>query len=120
MAAPDVNLRTGNINTSAVVAAKIGALAVTTAKINTKAVTGVKLDEAAFLHKVFTGRNGAGVVVLAGAKVGDVVISMLNVTDITDDVGSFETTITVANQIQQVDAANLSAKKFSVMLVVKS
>ncbi len=120
MANPDVNLRTGNINTGAVVAARIGALAVTTAKINTKAVTGEKLDEAALVQKVFAGRNGAGVCTLTGAKVGDKVIGMVNITDATDDIGNFETTITVADQIQQSDASNLSAKKFAVLLVVKS
>jgi len=120
MPTPDVNLRTGAINTSAVVAAKIASSAVTTAKLNTKAVTGVKLDEAALKFKVFTGKNGAGACTLTGAKVGDKVIGVANITDGSDDAANFETTITVADQIQQSSASNLSAKKFTVLLVVKS
>ena len=48
----------------------------TTAKLATKAATGPKIDEAAFLTKVFTGRNGAGACTLTGAKVGDKVIGL--------------------------------------------
>ena len=44
MATPDVNLRTGAINTGKVIAAKIGALAVTTAKIAANAVTEAKIE----------------------------------------------------------------------------
>ena len=47
MTTPDVNLRTGAINTSAVVAAKIAANAVTTAKIAANAVTEAKLEAGA-------------------------------------------------------------------------
>jgi hypothetical protein len=120
MATPDVNLRTGAINALAVIAAKIGALAVTTAKINTKAVTGVKIDEAAFTTKMFTGKNLAGACTCTGAKVGDKVIGLVNWTDGTDDTAKFESTITVADQIQQSSATNLSAKAFMVHLLVKS
>jgi|SRR3990172_1487557 len=44
MATPDVNLRSGAINTGKVIAAKIGALAVTTAKIAANAVTEAKIE----------------------------------------------------------------------------
>jgi hypothetical protein len=44
MATPDVNLRSGAINTGKVIAAKIGALAVTTAKLAANAVTEAKLE----------------------------------------------------------------------------
>ena len=130
MATPDVNLRTGNINTGKVTAAKLASDAVETAKIKdanvttgklaTKAVTGVKLDETAFKFLAFTGKNGAGACTLTGAKVGDKVIGVMNWTDGTNDAAKFESTITVADQIQQSDAGNLSTKGFFVLLVVKS
>ena len=47
MTSPDVNLRTGQINTGAVVAAKIGANAVTTAKILDANVTEAKVEAGA-------------------------------------------------------------------------
>ena len=130
MATPDVNLRTGNINTGKVVAAKIGAEAVetakikdanvTTAKLATKAVTGVKLDEAAFKFAMVTGKNGAGACTMTGAKVGDKVICAISWTDGTDAGSVFESTITVADQIQQSSASDLHTKAYLIGLVVKS
>lgn len=120
MATPDVNLRSGAINTGKVIASKLGALAVTTAKIDTKAVTGVKIDEAAFKFLPFTGKNGTGACTLTGAKVGDKVIGVIDLTNLAAAASSFETTITVADQIQQSSASNLSAVKHAVMLLVKS
>lgn len=67
---------------------------------------------------LFTGKNGAGACTLTGAAVGDKVCGMvINETDLTDKSASFETTITVADQIQQSEAADLSAKKLTVMLI---
>jgi hypothetical protein len=93
---------------------------IVTAMLASKAVTGVKLDEAALNGLVFTGAAAAGACTLTGAKVGDKVVSLVNLTDATNDKANFEATITVADQIQQSSASNLSAKKFAVMLVVKS
>ncbi|MGY3393449.1 hypothetical protein ACVWW6_006040 [Bradyrhizobium sp. USDA 3311] len=53
--------------------------------------------------------NGAGAVTLAGAVVGDVVESVVNLTTPGDVTSSFESVISVAGQIQQTAATNLSA-----------
>lgn len=53
--------------------------------------------------------NGAGAVTLAGAVVGDTVESVINITTPGDVSSSFEATISVAGQIQQTAATNLSA-----------
>jgi hypothetical protein len=98
----------------------IGAGELTTAMLANKAVTGPKLDEAALNGLVFTGKNGAGACTLTGAKVGDKVLMLTNLTDASAGKADFESTITVADQIQQSSASNYSAKKFSVLLVVKS
>lgn len=51
-------------------------------------------------YKVAAG-NGAGARTMTGAAVGDVVILVWNVTDSTIDAADAESTITVADQIQQ-------------------
>lgn len=61
--------------------------------------------------KTQVGNNGAGALALTGTAVSDRVLSVQNLTDLTDDSDHFETTITVDNQIQQSSADNLSAKK---------
>lgn len=69
-------------------------------------------------QRIFTGKNGTGACTLTGALVGDKVAGkIVNATDLTDDTANFETTITVADQIQQSSASNLSAKKFLITLV---
>lgn len=55
------------------------------------------------------GRNGAGTLALAGAVVGDNVVNVTNISTPGDVTASFESTITVAGQIQQSAATNLSA-----------
>lgn len=91
-----------------------------TAMLADNAVTGPKLASTALNGLVFTGRNGAGACTLTGAKVGDKVVLLANVTDGSEGKAAFESTITVADQIQQSSASDLSAKKFVVLLVVKS
>ena len=44
----------------------------------------------------------------------------VNITDGTLALGDFEATITVVDQIQQSSAVDLSTKKFTVLLLVKS
>lgn len=61
---------------------------------------------------VGTGHNNVGACTATGFKVGDTVVTVLNLTDGTDDSAKFESAITVADQIQQSDAGNLSAKKY--------
>lgn len=64
------------------------------------------------LLAVFTGSNGAGPCSLPGATVGRSVQFVLNLTDESADGSKFESVITVADQIQQTDAGDLSTKKF--------
>lgn len=57
------------------------------------------------------GKNGAGALTLTGAKVGDKVRNAMQITDTIGDVtSSFESVITVADQIQQSAATDLSIK----------
>lgn len=55
------------------------------------------------------GRNGAGSLTLTGAKVGDRVAGVYNISTPGNAGASFETEITVADAIQQSSASNLSA-----------
>jgi hypothetical protein len=93
---------------------------VVAAMIGTDAVTGPKLASTALTQLVCSGNNGAGACTLTGAKVGDKVIGVINLTDAADVKASYESTITVADQIQQTSATDLSLKKMAVTLVVKS
>lgn len=70
----------------------------------------------------FAGYSGAGACTLTGAKIGDVVESVTGIAAGTagDQSGKFETTITVADQIQQSDSGNLSANIYLVRLLRKS
>ena len=68
-----------------------------------------KLAVAGPLVVVQVGRNGAGTLALTGAKIGDVVSGVANLSVAADLKASFETVITVAGQIQQSSATNLSA-----------
>jgi hypothetical protein len=62
------------------------------------------------------GHNLAGAATLTGAVVGDKVIGVSDVTDSLTKTSSFESFITVADQIQQTAAADLSAKTIVVLL----
>lgn len=65
------------------------------------------------------GRNAAGAITATGAAVGDTVVGVAGLT--TGALGaadaSFEGTITVADQIQQSSASNLSNNDYLVVLV---
>ena len=120
---------TAKIASNAVTAAKIASDAVTTvkildanvttAKIADANVTAAKLANAALVFTGFTGKNLAGACTLTGAKVGDIVLGVVSITDGGSAAASFETTITVADQIQQSAASDLSTKKFSTLLLKK-
>ncbi len=99
----------------AVATAKIADAAVTTTKLVDDDVTAAKLDDAALKYSAFTGHSGAGACTLTGALVGDVVLGVANMTDGGDASASFEGTVTVADQIQQSSASNLSAKHFALL-----
>lgn len=68
------------------------------------------------------GAAAAGAATLTGAKVGDVVLGISDVTDHTTLLPGtdFEATISVINQIQQLSASNLSAKTIIVFLAANS
>lgn len=87
--------------------------------IANNAVTGLKLSAAALKYSGFSGVAAAGPCTLTGAKVGDKVVGVVNLTDGGDASADFEATITVVDQIQQGSASDLSLKKYSVLLVVK-
>lgn len=87
------------------------------AKLATNAVTGVKIASTALKYLAFTGRNLAGAITLTGAAVGDKVVGVANTSDGGSAASSFESTVTVADQIQQSAASDLSTKKYTVLLI---
>lgn len=64
------------------------------------------------------GRTGAGAITLTGAVVGDVVIGVagLSAGALGAAMSSFESAITVVNQVQQSSASNLSANNYLFVL----
>lgn len=99
---------------------KLAAAAVATAKLAGGAVTGAKLAATGVKSGSFAGRNGAGACALAGAAVGDRVLAVMRIDDAAGAVGqaaSFQVTITVVDEIQQTAVGDLSAQKFSVILL---
>lgn len=66
------------------------------------------------------GRASAGALTLTGAKVGDIVSGVANLTTPGDLKASFEAVITVAGQIQQSTATDLSAKQCQFWLTHQS
>jgi hypothetical protein len=89
------------------------------AKLATDSVTGPKLSVAAFKTVVVASGNGVGARTATGLKVGDRVFTAVNLTDLADQSASFESTITVVDQIQQ-SATDLTGDKILVQVVVKS
>jgi hypothetical protein len=60
----------------------------------------------------FSGRNGAGACTAVGLAVGDIILSISGLTDMGIASANFEATVTVADQIQQTAAGDLSTKNF--------
>ena len=73
----------------------------------------------ASLWATFTGKNGSGAITLTGSKVGDIVVLIyrFNANPPLGMESSFETTISVAGQIQQSDVTDLSGLTFGVLLL---
>lgn len=113
------DIATAEIANGAVTAAKLASDAVETAKIKDANVTAAKLASAALWFSGFTGHNGAGACTLTGAKVGDVVAGVVNITDGGNAGALYESVVTVADQVQQSSASDLSTKLFSVLLIRK-
>ena len=86
-----------------------------------EAVTAPKLDDGVLKVLVFTGADAsveAAAATLTGAYVGDVVVSIVNLTDLADASAVFDGVITVEDEIQQSES-NLSAKTLLVILIAK-
>jgi hypothetical protein len=67
----------------------------------------------------FDGRNGAGACTATGAVIGDLVLAVFGITGgaLGAAGASFQATITVADQIQQSSASNLSANDYVALLL---
>lgn len=63
------------------------------------------------LKVVAAGSNGTGAVTVAGVKVGDLVEMVLQ-SNFTDASASFESTASVAGQVQQTSTSNLSGNTY--------
>jgi len=101
-----------SIATAAVTVAKLGAGAATLPKVT---FTGIKVLAAA-------GRNGAGAITLTGAVIGDRVIVAFGAPTAggalaAPAAGTWESAITVTDQIQQASASNLTANTYVFTLV---
>jgi len=63
------------------------------------------------------GLNGKGAISCPSIPVGSAVFGVINVTTGTNDTANFESTISVAGQIQQTSASNLSSNEYWVFAV---
>lgn len=102
---------------------KYGPLVVSAQEIAPGTVTGAKISPTGVRTGSFAGRNGAGACTLTNAAVGMRVFALFRIDDASNAVGqeaNFESTITVADQIQQSSASNLSAQKFVAFLIPAS
>lgn len=72
--------------------------------------------------KNISGRNGAGALTCTGAKVGDKVLmaGVYGASPTATALQSLEATVTVNDQIQQSDVADLSAGKFDILVLALS
>jgi hypothetical protein len=89
-------------------------------KLPAGGVSLAKLDPSTSKSGSFIGAAAAGACTLTGAAVGDRVLAIFEIdtnSGTVNDKALFESTITVINQIQQVSASNLSAKKYGVILI---
>jgi hypothetical protein len=86
------------------------------AKLATNSVTGVKIAAGALDQFMVTAGNGSGARTCTGATVGDKVVAVMNITDGVDSSADFETTITVADQIQQTQT-NIDNDKVIVTVI---
>lgn len=71
---------------------------------------------------VAVGSNGAGALTVTGAVVGDIVQAVIGQVTATAGpvavpAGAFERVVTVADQVQQISAANLSANTYHFVLL---
>lgn len=83
----------------------------------TAALSQLEAEALKYRKYCFYGNNGAGGVALAGARIGDQVITLVGVYGASGDQSAkFEAVITVDNQIQQSDAGDLSENQYVAVL----
>lgn len=89
-----------------------------------KAITAANLLYALAARKTisFAGHNLEGACTLAGVKVGDIVVSVTGLAagTVGDQSVKFESVITVDDQIQQLQASDLSANVYLAVILHKS
>jgi hypothetical protein len=72
----------------------------------------------------FTGRNGAGAITVtdtggAAPQIGDFVCSVSRQSGAANETAAFQSRITVAGQIQQTSASNLTANNYFALVIRK-
>lgn len=81
------------------------------------ALTQLEAEALKYRKSCFYGNAGVGGVSLPGARVGDVVITLVGVYGATGDQSAkFEAVVTVQDQIQQTNGADLSENQYVVVL----
>ena len=105
----------GAVDVNGALAAKAGLAVTGAATVGAKTI----LAGSPFVYKIASGRNLTGAVTFTGVKVNDLVAGVLNFTDGATST-DFESTITVADQIQQTTNSDLSAKKYIILVVKQS
>jgi hypothetical protein len=63
------------------------------------------------------GHNGAGAIPLPGASVGSAVFGCVNIQSAVNELTNFESTISVAGQIQQTSSSNLATNEYWVYVI---
>jgi hypothetical protein len=69
---------------------------------------------------VAAGNNGAGAITVAGTVPGDAVVLVTNLSTPANASASFEGTVSVAGQVQQTSASNLSGSTFQFLVDPRS
>ena len=66
------------------------------------------------------GVSAAGPITATGVNVGDAIVMAADITEHSQTLSNFETRVSVANQIQQLTATDLSAKTHVFMVIAQS
>jgi hypothetical protein len=97
--------------------------AVTTTKLAAGAATLPKIDVSGIKCLAAAGKNGSGAVTLTGTAIGDRVVAVFGAPTAGGALAvklpgtDFEAAVTVADQIQQLSASNLSANTYVFILI---
>ncbi len=94
---------------------------VDSAQLAADAVDGPALSASSLRLLAFAGVAAAGPATATGVKVGDTVVGVIDIAAASvSAAASFESTITVNDEIQQSSASDLSLKKYALLVVAKS